>query len=112
MGIDYWDDYTDHLPIEVKFHFYPHVKKRRVSFTDMSARPNANYWPYQAIGGTIAGRKCSDCSYNCKSRRRTTTNVAHPIVDICLKTRLEAVGPVPQRQHRPHLVGHERKTHG
>ena len=56
MGIDYRDDYTDHLPIEVKLHFYPHVKKRRVSYTDMSARPNVQPLAlYQAKGGTITG---------------------------------------------------------
>ena len=32
------------------------------------------------------------------------------LVDKCLKTCLEAVGPVPRHQHRPHLVGHEEEN--
>ena len=64
MGIDYRDDYTDHLPIEVKFHFYPHVKKRRVSYTDMSARPNVQPLAYTRRKGEplqVRNMTCEKC---------------------------------------------------
>ena len=109
MGIDYWDDYTDHLPIEIKFHFYPHVKKRRVSYSDMPARPNVQLLALPGDRGNYyrtIWKEALDSAIH--AHDGNTQQLTWPtLVDICLQTFLEAVGPVPQRQYRPHLVGRE-----
>ena len=110
---DFWDDYTDHLPIEICVHFWPQWNRTRQNTTHRHVQmPNL-----QAIvlPGPEAQQKRDEWHQKLDQQivamggdqRQLTW---HEIAITCAETSLQVFGPVPKEQNQPHLLGHEQEN--
>ena len=106
---DYWDDYTDHIPVESQLRYFPRWKSEPRTEDTEWEKPNV-----AKLG--LSGEESKQLQRNWQSRinQEITSRGGgiaqldwETIVEICHITSKEVLGTVPPHRKRPHLQGHE-----
>ena len=106
-GEDHWDDYTDHLPIELTWHYWHRWQPRREAPQSVN-KPNVQILAKPGREAREAKRKWHETLDAAIIREEGDRRQLawEKLVEICLQTSMEILGPVPPTRKRPHLVGH------
>ena len=113
---DYWDDYTDHLPIELHCHFWPHWERQGVNGgvvrNQVAPKP---YISLLTAPGEMAKRKRSEWREALNANMRALGSEDRllewqEIVQVCMDTSIQVLGTAPVARQQPHLRGHEAKN--
>ena len=113
---DYWDDYTDHLPIELQCHFWPHWERQGVN--GGVVRNQVALKPYISLltaPGEMAKRKRSEWREALNANMRALGSEDRllewqEIVQVCVDTSIQVLGTAPMARQQPHLRGHEEEN--
>ena len=106
---DYWDDYTDHLPVEIKIHHFPKWKKQRMEEHTPARKPNVSLLSCTGPQSQQLKKDWQDkmdlALQNAGGQQQQLS--WEILTNICIDTGCQVLGETPTNHKRPHLLGHE-----
>lgn len=101
----YWDDFTDHLPVEANLHYYPKWKKPRTQSANAQSPDVAKLATPTAESRELKQRWQNALDDAIGEYRGNHQQLSwEQITQVCLSTGLQVMGPKPHTRKRPHLL--------
>ena len=101
---DYWDDYTDHLPVEVKMHHFPKWKKQRMEENTPARKPNVSLLSCTGPQSQQLKKDWQDkmdlALQNAGGQQQQLS--WEILTNICIDTGCQVLGETPTNHKRPH----------